>query len=449
MNDDAARSAPGARDAAVERFRTLVRIPTVSRDDPRLEDADAFARFRASLAQLYPLVHTRLDLELIDGRHLLYRWAGEGTGRPSVLMAHHDVVPADEPGWVHEPFAAELADGRIHGRGTLDDKGSLVAMLEAVEARLADGFTPAADLYVFSGSDEETFGTGAAHAVELLTARGVRPGLVLDEGGAVARDAFPGLAGPVAYVGVAEKGIAGIRLTVHQPGGHAATPARDGATTTLARAMVRLETHPAPAQIAPPVSAMLRAIAPLASGVRRRMFARPGAYRRVLTQALAARGGEAEAMVRTTRAVTRLTGSAADNVIAERATAVINARIAIGSTLPQTVAQIRRAIRDDQVAIDVMYGEDPSPVSPSDGAVWDRLTDVIGARFPGTVVAPYVMLQASDSRHFARISDTVYRFVPFELTAAERGTLHAMDESIDVDDWTRGIAFYDALIGRL
>lgn len=436
-------------DAAVERFRALLRIPTVSRADLTAQDDAAFERFRATLSELYPRLHAALELDVLEDGSLLYRWPGHGTGRPSVLMAHHDVVPADEPGWTHEPFAAELVDGRIRGRGTLDDKGALVALLEAIEQRVTDGFAPAADIYVFSGANEETFGLGASRAVSLLAERGIRPGLVLDEGGAVAADAFPGLDGRVAYIGVAEKGVAGLQLSVRKPGGHASTPAANGATTTLARAILRLERHPAPARLSAPVAAMLRAIAPRARGAQRRLFSHPEAFRALLTRALAGRGGEGAAMVRTTRAVTRLSGSAADNVIAERATASVNVRIAVGSTVARAAEEIRRAVADDDVHVEVLYGDDPSPVSPSDGPEWERLTAAIAEVFPDAVPAPYVMLQASDSRHFTRISDTVYRFLPFEITAEERATLHAIDESIGVDNWLRGIRFFDALIARL
>jgi carboxypeptidase PM20D1 len=436
-------------DQAVERFRALLRIPTVSRAVVDEQDDAAFASFRATLTELYPRLHAALDLEVFDDGSLLYRWPGRGTGRPSVLMAHHDVVPADEPGWTREPFAAQLVDGRIWGRGTLDDKGALVALLEAIEQRVTDGFEPEADLYVFSGANEETFGRGAAQAVSVLAGRGIRPGLVLDEGGAVAADAFPGLDGRVAYIGVAEKGVAGMQLSVRKPGGHASTPAANGATTTLARAILRLEKHPAPARLSAPVAAMLRAIAPRARGAQRRLFSRPLAFRARLTLALARRGGEGAAMVRTTRAVTRLTGSAADNVIAERATASVNVRIAIGSTVQRAADEIRRAIADDDVDVEVLYGDDPSPVSPSDGPEWERLVSAIAEVFPDAAPAPYVMMQASDSRHFCRISDTVYRFLPFEIPAEERATLHAIDESIGVENWLRGIRFFDALIGRL
>ncbi len=450
---------PATDDPAIDRFTALLRIPTVSRSDPAAVDRAAFATFRATLKELYPLVHERLELDLIGdddhgGISLLYRWPGQGTGRPTVLMAHHDVVPADEPGWAHPAFESEIVAGsdgrqRIWGRGTLDDKGALVAMLEAVEGRLANGYQPSADVYVFSGANEETAGSGAHDAVALLTERGVRPGLVLDEGGAVAEGAIPGVTGEIAFVGVSEKGIAGIELEVEKPGGHASTPARDGATTRLARAILRLERHPSRAVLTEPVAAMLRVLSRRANGIQGRFFARPGLFRVPLLRALTRRGGEGEAMVRTTRAVTRLTGSAGDNVIAERATAMVNVRIAVGSTVDEAARDIRRAIADDDVAVRVAYGADPSPASPSDGPEWERLAGVIAEVFPDALVAPYVMLQASDSRHFTRISDTVYRFMPFDLTTAERRTLHAIDESIGVATWQRAIVFFDRLLGVL
>ncbi|MBX3194387.1 MAG: M20/M25/M40 family metallo-hydrolase [Schumannella sp.] len=435
-------------DAALERFRELLRIPTVSRSDPAEEDRAAFTAFRDALSRLYPLAHERLEREVVDHEGLLYRWPGTGGGPASVLMAHHDVVPADGPGWTTPPFAAERDGDRIRSRGAIDDKGMLVALLEAVETLLAADFAPVADVYLYSGADEETRGAGAAAAAELLRSRGVSVGLVLDEGGAVAGDAFPGVTGPVAYVGVAEKGIASIRLTVEKPGGHAATPAANGATTTLARAILRLEQNPAPTSLTAPVAAMLRAIAPLATGLQRTLFSRPEIFRPFLVRALAARGGEGAAMVRTMRAVTRLTGSAADNVIAERATAVVNTRIAIGSSVDEAAEQIRRVVGDD-VRVEVMGGSDPSPVSPDAGPAWEVLVSAIRDTFPEATVAPYVMLQASDSRRFTGISSTVYRFLPFELAKAERATLHAVNESIGIDNWLRGIVFFETLLRRL
>ena len=444
---------------AVERLRALICIPTVSRMAPALADERAFARFRELLAELYPRVHERLELEVIGGGTLLFRWPGRGTGAPTVLMAHYDVVPADEAGWQHPAFGADLVgdDGdpeqRIWGRGAIDDKGALAVILEAVEEALGEsddtGFQPASDLYLSFGHNEETAGDGAEAVVALFVERGIRPALVVDEGGAVVEGVFPGVDAPIAVVGVTEKGIAGIELVVEKPGGHASTPVRNGATARLARAILRLESHPARATISAPTLAMIRTLGAHARQPLGFVFARAAVFRPLLTAAFARLGPETEAMVRTTRAVTRLSGSAGDNVIAERATAMVNVRIAVGSSVDHAARDIRTAVDDPAVAVRVVYGSEPSPVSRSDGPVWQLLSDAISDTFPGVIVTPYVMLQASDSRHFATISDGVYRFLPFDLRASERATLHAIDESIRVSTYLRGIAFYRRLLQDL
>ncbi len=434
----------------MERLRALIQVPTVSRSAPETADEGEFGRFRALLAELYPRVHAKLELEVVAGGTLLFRWRGRGGGAPSVLMAHYDVVPADEPGWQHPAFGAELVgDGgeqRVWGRGAIDDKGALAVILQAAEEALGTDFLPAADLYLSFGHNEETAGDGAAAVVALFSERGVRPALVLDEGGAVVEGVFPGVQAPIAVVGVTEKGIAGIELIASKPGGHAATPGRGGATAQLARAILRLEKKPSRATISAPTLSMIQTLGAHASAPLGFLFRHATAFRPLLTAAFARLGPETEAMVRTTRAVTRLSGSAGDNVIAERATAMVNVRIAVGSSVEEAANDIRTAIDDSDIEVRVAYGSEPSPASRSEGPVWQLLAEAISDTFPGAVVAPYVMLQASDSRHFAAISDGVYRFLPFDLTTAERGALHAIDESIRVSTYLRGIEFYRRLL---
>ena len=439
-------------DPAVERLRAMIRVPTVSRMAPALADDAEFARFRALLAELYPLVHSRLELDVVGGGTLLFRWAGRSPGAPAVLMAHYDVVPADEPRWTHDAFAAELvgADGdpeqRVWGRGAIDDKGMLAVILEAVEEALGGGFQPASDVYLSFGHNEETAGDGAEAVVALFVERGIRPRLVIDEGGAVVEGVFPGVTAPIAVVGVTEKGIASIELSVAKPGGHASTPVRNGATARLARAILRLEKHPPRATISAPTLAMIQTLGAHAHGPLGMLFRRAAMFRPVLAAAFARLGPETEAMVRTTRAVTRLSGSAGDNVIAERATAMVNVRVSVGSSVAEAANDIRMAVNDPAVTVRVAYSSEPAPVSRNDGPVWQLLSDAITDSFPGTVVTPYVMLQASDSRHFAAISDGVYRFLPFDLRASERATLHAIDESIRVSTYLGGIAFFRRLL---
>jgi carboxypeptidase PM20D1 len=430
-----------------------VQIPTVSRLDETAIDWAQFDRFVDELERLYPLVHSTLERDRVAGHSLLFRWRGADSARPAVLMAHYDVVPATDEGWEHPPFAAELEgsgdDLLIWGRGTIDDKGSLVAILEAVESSLAAGFVPTRDVYLSFGHNEETTGAGATAIVDELESRGVSPGLVLDEGGAVVERVFPGVDAPLAVIGVSEKGISTLTLTVEQEGGHASTPPRMTATARLARAIVRLQARPFPARFGPTTRATVSTVARHARQPFRFVFSQLWLTAPLLLRVLSRSSEETSAMVRTTAAVTMLRGSSAVNALAETASASINLRVAVGSSVAEAVAHVSRAIDDDKVRIEVEHPNEPSPVSPSTGPAWDALAAAVGAVYPTAVVTPYVQLGASDSRHFSRLSDTIYRFTPFELSKAERGTLHARNERLHVATWLRGIEFYRELISRL
>nr|WP_235500388.1 M20/M25/M40 family metallo-hydrolase [Leifsonia sp. Root227] len=436
-------------DAALERFRTLLRIPTMSRNVVDDTDWEAFDRFIAALPELYPALHAGLEREQ-HGRSLLYRWRGAGDGPPTVLMAHYDVVPATDDGWQHPPFGAELTgdgDGRVlWSRGTLDDKGALVAILEAVDALVAAGHTPAADVYLSFGHDEETVGSGAQAIVAALAERGIRPALVLDEGGAVVEGIFPGVTKPIAVVGVSEKGITSVRLTVEQNGGHASTPPKLAATVRLARAITRLNAKPFPARLSETNLQMVETLGAHASGPLRAVFTRARTLKPALVAVLGRVSDETRAIVRTTTAVTQLSGSLAANALPETAEAVVNVRIAVGSSVAETIAHLRKAIHDPLVRIQAVDPSEPSPVSPTSGPEWDAVAGSIAAVHPDAVVTPYIMLGASDSRHFTTISDAVYRFTPFEMATEERATLHARNERIHVATWLRGIRFYETLL---
>ena len=259
---------------AVDRFRELLRIPTVSRADEALTDWEPFGRFRDALERLYPHTHRVLEREVVAGHSLLYRWAGEDrAGEPLVLMAHLDVVPVIPEEWDTEPFGAEIVgegeDAAVHARGAIDDKGSLVAILEAVEQLAAEGFRPGHDVYLAFGHNEETAGDGAQQIVALLEARGVRPGLVLDEGGAVVQGAVPGVSAPTAMIGIAERGVMTVHLTAREVGGHASTPPAEPATARLARAEAGGAPESASARAARTVACQVRKSFAVASSPRR------------------------------------------------------------------------------------------------------------------------------------------------------------------------------------
>lgn len=428
-------------ETSIDHLIALVRVPT--------ESPEQLPAFRAALRERFPRLFAALEVEEL-GDTLLVRWPGrDASGRPALLMAHQDVVPAaddDGASWTHPPYSGHRDATHIWGRGTLDDKGSLVGICVAVEALLESGFTPSRDVWLLFGHDEETMGTGAQTAIAELDRRGVRPAWALDEGGAIIEPPIAGVARDVAVVGVAEKGFANVRLRVAQVGGHASTPPRLPATSRLARAIRRLDFATWPRSLPEPALWMLELLGAEATGaqgavLRRVRRARP------LVERILARQDETRAMLATTAVVTQLSGAAAANALAEEATAVVNARIALGSSVEETLEHIRRAIADDAVELEVLHGHEPSAQSPSNGHGWDAIEDAITRLRPDVLTVPYVMLGGTDGRHAHRITDRVYRFTPFEMSREERLTLHARDERIRIETWLAGCRWYADLIG--
>jgi carboxypeptidase PM20D1 len=435
---------------AVERLQALVRIPTVSDRDWARVDTEVFDRFLAEHERLFPRLYAALELTRVGTHGLLFRWAGATAERPVVLMAHLDVVPVDEGApWQHPPFSAEIHDGAVWGRGTLDDKGCVVAISEAVERLLEQGFSPAQDVWLSFGCDEEVSGTSAPEAVAELTRRGVRPWFVVDEGGAIAGEAFPGIKPPVGAIGVSEKGTTSVVLKVEGRGGHASTPARNGPTARLARAIVRVDRHPMPAAIPDTTVELFRRLATHAPLPMRPLMRNADRLRPALTRALIAAGPESAAMTRTTFATTTLSGSPALNVIASTARAGINIRVMVGDTVAEVVAHLRRVIADKHVQIEVVEEGEASPVSPVDDDAFRLVESTVAELFPDAVPAPYVMMAATDSRHFTEICERVYRFAPFRMSKAQRQAIHSYDEHLAIDDFLAGIAWYRRLIERL
>ncbi len=439
------------QDRVVAKLQALVRIATVSDRDPAQVDRAAFDDLLAELERQFPLLHDRLELTRVATHGLLFHWSGRAQERPVVLMGHLDVVPVDDTApWRHPAFGGDIVDGELWGRGTLDDKGCVVGICEAVERLLEQDFTPAQDVWLSFGCDEEVSGGAARMAVEELERRGVRPWFVLDEGGAVAHGAFPGVKPPVAAIGVTEKGVTSLLLTAQGRGGHASTPARNGPTARIARAINRLEKAPFPSSLPAPTRELMTRLAPHAPVALRPLMGNAERLAPLLTRALVAAGPESAAMTRTTLAATTLSGSPALHVIASRATAGLNLRILVGDTVDGVIAHVRKTIRDKTIDIEVVEANEPSPLSPYDGdEAFDLLAATIAADFPDAVVSPYVMMAATDSRFFTGICERVYRFAPFRMSKAQREAIHSYDERIGVDDFVAGVDWYQHLIEGL
>jgi len=439
---------------AAQRLASLIQIPTVApagSEPLPPETAASFASLRVRLTEYYPLSFSTAEVDEVGRAGLMLRLKGHTAERPVLLMAHQDVVPVPEDwaaeGWEHPPFDGVIADGYVFGRGALDDKGALVVMLEAIEGLLEEGWEPPRDLYVLMGADEESYGNCAVEATELLESRGIAPYLVLDEGGAVATGAFPTVKRELAVVGVSEKGILTFEISAEGGGGHASTPPKRSAAGLVAAAICEIEQHPFPASVNDVTVEMFETVAPHASLAMRALLRRGGSLRPVLARLLPRLGPEMAAMVRTTAAVTMMEGSPSHNVLATRAKAVLNVRVATGSSVEDAVVRLTDVIDDKRIAVTVLERYEPSPVSPSrQDPRWLAIRDAVAASYPDAVTVPYVMLGASDARHLNRIAPAVYRFAPLRMSAQQRAAVHGPNEKVEVESLGRGVAFYRALL---
>ncbi|MGM7669065.1 M20/M25/M40 family metallo-hydrolase [Microbacterium sp. A93] len=440
-----------ARPGIADRLSRMIQLPTVSAE---LEERgiEPFEDFVVLIAELYPLVHAHLPLERHTEFGLLFHWNGRAAASdgPLVLMAHYDVVPVDESDpWTHPPFSGTIADGHVYGRGALDDKGPLIVMLEAVENLLATGFVPARDVYLSFGGNEETFGAAAVEIARVLKERGIVPWLVLDEGGAVVDAPLAFVQGRAAMIGVGEKGVLTLKLSTRGDGGHASAPPTLTAVRRIARAVNRLDPGTFRPRTPKAISRMLSQFSEQASGPSRLLLKVLASVPFLTARVFAALGGEPAAMVRTTVAATMQSGGTAANVIPSQASATINLRIALGETVEDAVVRVRRRINDPLVSIDVLEGSAPSPESPTDNAQFALLGEALEQAFPGVRPVPYVMMAATDSRHFHRYSPAVYRFAPLEMSNAQRASIHGVDESVEISTLERGEIFHRALLEHL
>ncbi|MFV0428841.1 MAG: M20/M25/M40 family metallo-hydrolase [Arachnia sp.] len=436
---------PGAHHLA-ERLARLVAFPTIVGDDA------AFRGLHAELTRLYPEVFERLEIEPIGPRGLgmMCRWPGADpatAAAPLVLMAHQDVVPVAGQGWSSDPFEASLRDGQLFGRGTLDDKGSLLLLFEAIDVLIGQGFEPTREVYLLLGDCEEVGGPSIADAARLLAERGIRPWLVLDEGGAVVEaGSLPGLTSPAAMIGVAEKGELSARLTANDPGGHASTPHSGGAPGRLASAISTLDRQPFPVELPVPVLQMLRTLGQVSTPATSLLYSNSDLLAGPCARILAWAGEETAAMVRTTAAVTQLSGSPAPNVLATSASAVVNLRVPTGVSTATVLDQLRRFIHDDAISVEILSRDEASRVSPSTGAGWDALRRALHTSYPEAVALPYLQTGATDARHLSSICDQVYRFSPLRMSLDQRARLHAADEAISIDTLQPGVQFIVSLI---
>lgn len=418
----------------------MIRIKTVKNG----EDKSKFYELHKLLEELYPNIHKYGEKVDLEGS-LLFKIKGKNPNlKPILIMSHQDVVEAEGKWTKHNPFEGVIEDGCVWGRGAVDTKGSVCAFLEATESLLKEGETPECDLYLASSCDEETNGVGAKNTVKYLKEKGIELAIVIDEGGAIIEGPFPGTAGQqYAMLGILEKGYANVKFTAKSLGGHASTPTTNTPIARLSAFVNEVNTKsPFKRKFTPPVKSMFKEMSKSMSQPYKFLFSNVGILSPILEIVLPKVSSQANALLTTTCAFTMCEGSPAPNIIPESAYVIANMRIMIHQPLKESLEIIENVAKKYDISMEVLYSHDCSNVSDISSKDYAYLQSCINEVFPKVNVVPYVMLAATDSRHYCDICDCVIRFAPIRLNKQQLNSTHAIDENISIDALEEACEFY-------
>lgn len=435
-------------DKIVHRFREMIQVKTISYKDIRLEDEKEFIKFKDLIIKNYPAINDSCKLYNIGRTGVLYHWKGNSSDKPIVFMAHYDVVPVSEDQWDKEPFSAIIEERYIWGRGTLDTKGTLCGIVEAAEKLIREGFVPENDIYLSFSGDEETTGESAKHIVQFLEENSIKPFMVLDEGGAIVQGAIPGVKGKCALIGTGEKGKMHIRLSIKSQGGHASTPPPVSSIGRLSRAVTRIESNPFKFYLSQPVRDMFNIVGRHSTFGLKMIFANINLFSPLLSIITKKAGGELNALVRTTTAFTKMSGSDAVNVFPPYASIEGDIRIMQGDTSTSIIEGLKQRINDDKIVVEALSVTEVAPFSSIENRAWEILETSIRQVWQETIVSPYLVLACTDARSFTKICENVYRFSAMELDSEERKLIHGNNERIPVDKLITVVKFYLAIMQK-
>ena len=426
----------------VETFRKIIRMETVS--DPACGNSpEDFAKFRELTWELFPNIRKACEYREFDGAMVLY-WKGmDQSKEPVLFMNHYDVVPAKAEDWKYPPFSAEIADGKIWGRGTLDDKGGFWAMLQAADELASEGFIPLRDIWFEMDCNEETQGASAKKASDWMYDQGLRFEMVLDEGGDIVRDPIGGTKGTFAMIGIGEKSVVNLKFIARSTGGHASTPDRNTPLVRLGKFMGYVDSHQVfDVEMHPAVAEMLRLMAPY-SGKTGKVTGKAHKLRKPLGLLMPMLGATTGAMVSTTVAFTMAGGGEAINVIPGEVWVLGDMRCSHHQGSDGSIAAITKAAKKFGVEVEVISKEPESGLADFKGSAFGLVTEAVKATVPGVdECAPYIMTGASDSRFFGKLSDQCIRFLPFTIDAGQMESIHGVNEYVSIDTLVPAVDYY-------
>ena len=427
---------------------------TISYQDSTKFNSVPFLNLHKYLEEVFPHVHKSLKKEIVNQYSLLYTWQGKGeTLKPILLMAHQDVVPVEQETqnqWIQPPFEGKIADGFIWGRGALEVKCGLMGILEAIELLLRNGFQPERTVYLAFGHDEEIGGSqGVVKIAELLRSRNIAFEFVLDEGGVIVNRIIPGTSKPVALMGIAEKGYLTLELKVETKGGHSSMPPKHTAVGILSEAITKLENNPFPANMQF-ASQLFQYVGPDMPFFQRMIFANMWLTRSLIERKLS----ELPAMnanIRTTAAPTMFKGSDKENVLPMHAAAIINLRIMPDESVASVIEYVTKTINNPQVKIRTSgIASNPPPVTDIHAEGYEIIKKTICQTATSElIVAPFLVIATTDSRHFIKLSENVYRFIPIILKQQDLNRVHGVNERISIENYLQMVKFYYRLIQNL
>lgn len=435
-------------DKAIDHLSKLIQYKTVSSYDEDKYDLEVFEGFKEELTKLYPKFHDQVECTYIEPRGILYCWKGKSAAEPILFMAHYDVVPVDEEYWNVEPFAGIVKEGILYGRGTLDTKGTLCGLLEASEYLMMQGFIPDNDIYFAFGGDEETLSISAPNIVDYLEKQGIFPKMVLDEGGVIVENQFPGVSKKMALIGTAEKGGITLEISVKSNGGHSSAPPSKQSIGIMADIIKKIEKAKLPALFTEPVIEMFEHVGRNSTFLYRVIFGNIWLFKPFLIKLFSYQGGQMNAIIRSTFAMTMLEGSKAYNVMPPIVKMTVNIRPLPGDSTDDILNYIEKEIGNEHVELKVIEKREASKISGIENEFYNKLEESIIESFGDIIVSPFLMTGATDSRHYTRICDNVYRFTGMHLTSEEIGLIHSNNECIRIDTVKENINFFINLISK-